>query len=330
MAPVNAVFPHPTWFSLCIFFLEVFSIGVPIIDVMKSNSLRQETLDAISSWEKRQAANHFEVVGADGSLKSPSAYSTSTTLKSSGDDSFSKQSFESQKSDMFTMTALENALRTNASPLLEFAALKDFSGENVSFLTHIADWRLYWFSPKSSTADHRRKQFVAATRIYAHFISLEFSEFPINISSKEMKRLHQVFESAAKILYNKRNSVSSATSANATPFDNILPDDPMDSKSSYSSITELHSSVNLDALGRANLRAVSRMQDLYTEDALADIEIPEAFTEMVFDPAEREIKYLILTNTWPKFVNVGRANSQMSKDNEEEKGVWVKKLLCTS
>jgi hypothetical protein len=89
----------------------------------------------------------------------------------------SKNCFESDKSAMVTMTALENALQTNAIPLLKFAALKDFSYENVSFLTHVADLRRYWFSPKRSTAEHRRKQFIVATQIYAQFISHKFSEF---------------------------------------------------------------------------------------------------------------------------------------------------------
>lgn len=323
-APLNKVLPPPTWFSLCIFFMEVSAIGFPIVDVLKGNSLRQETLEAIANWEIRQAESGS---GADGSLKSPSAFSNTTTLKSNGGSTLkSKASFESHKSDMLTMTALENALRSNAIPLLEFAALKDFSGENVSFLTHLSDWRRHWFSPKSSTAAHRRKQFIAATRIYAHFISLEFSEFPINISSKEMKRLHSVFASTANLLYRRtRGSIASSTSDNATPFDAISPDDvpdsTFDSKSACDSTTELHSSVNLDTLGRANLRAVSRMQELYLDEDLANIEVPPAFTEMVFDPAEAEIKYLVLTNTWPKFVNVGRANSRFSgKDEDVERG----------
>jgi hypothetical protein len=334
-APLNAVFPPPTWFSLCIFVMEVCAIGFPIVGVIKGNSLRLETLEAIANWEIRQAA---QGLNADGSVKSPGALSITTTLKSAGDVSVaSKTSFESHKSDMLTMTALENALRTNAMPLLEFAALKDFSGENVSFLTHVADWRRYWFTPKASTAEHRRIQFIAAARVHAHFISLEFSEFPINISSKEMKRLHTMFESAATLLYgNKRGSISSATSDNVTPFDNVNPDEVPDSpsycKSSYSSTSELRSStINLDRLGRANLRAVSRMQDVHMDEVLADFEIPEDFTEMVFDFAEREIKYLVLTNTWPKFVNQGRANSQLSKDEDAEKGHrWVKKVLCSS
>jgi hypothetical protein len=333
-APLNAVLPPPTWFSVCIFFMEVFAIGFPIVDVIRGNSLRQETLEAIANWEKRQAANGPD---GDGSLKSPSGYSDATTLRSTGDYTVnSKTSFESNKSDMLTMTALENALRTNAMPLLQFAALKDFSGENVSFLTHLADWRRSWFSPKASTAEHRRKQFVAAVRIYSHFISLEFSEFPINISSKEMKRLHHVFESAAVLLHrSQRGSVVSATSNDATPFDNfnpdVVPDSHSDCKRSFNSTSELKSAINLDALGRANLRAVSRIHELYVDEVLAEVEIPEAFTEIIFDPAEREIKYLVLTNTWPKFVNVGRASSQMSREIDDEQGnVWMKKVLCSS
>jgi hypothetical protein len=332
-APVNAVVPPVTWFTIFIFFMEIFAIGFPIIDVIRNNTLRQETLEAIANWEKRQAANE---VGIDGGLKSP-AFSDTTTLKSSSNATVnSKSSFDSQKSDMLTMTALENALRTNAMPLLEFAALKDFSGENVSFLTHIADWRRYWFSPKTSTADHRRQQFIAAARIYSHFISLEFSEFPINISSKEMKRLYQIFEPAAKLLYNnKRGSISSSSSDSATPFDSVYPQDRSDSPtykySDYSLTDEPKSpTVNLDTLGRSNLRASSRMQETHTDDVLADVAIPEDFTEIVFDLAEREIKYLVLTNTWPKFVNIGRANMTKELEDEEKGSAWPRRVLCSS
>jgi hypothetical protein len=149
-----------------------------------------------------------------------------------------------------------------------------------------------------------------------------------------MKRLHHVFESAAVLLErSRRTSASSIRSDNATPFDTVLPDEvpdsPIDCKSSCSSTSELTSTVNLDGLGRANLRAVSRMQGLYPDEAILDIKIPEDFNEMTFDAAESEVKYLILTNTWPRFVNAGRANSQMSKDCDEEKGNnWTRNFLC--
>ncbi|KAF5853064.1 hypothetical protein GGP41_001662 [Bipolaris sorokiniana] len=330
---VNAVFPPPLWFSVCFGLVEVFTIGSTIRDLLQGNKLRQETLDAIADWEARQATNGLGATTGEELKKSPSEFSGSTALESVGDSSFSKQSFDS-KSDILTMTALENALRTNPMPLLEFAALKDFSGENVSFLTHVADWRRQWFSQKSSTAEHNRNQFVAAVRIYAHFISLEFSEFPINISSKEMKRLHHVFvDAAVALIGRRRNSHSSSSSDNATPFDNVYPDDasdmPIHDKSANNSIKELKGAISLDNLGRANLRAVAHMEPGWLDGTLADIKIPNNFNEMVFDAAEKEIKYLVLTNTWPKFVQVSRANSEMSKDDPEKgNNAWMHKFLC--
>lgn len=334
MAAVGAYIPPPIWFGIFIFFMEIITLGFPIAGVFKAQSLRQETLEAIAEWEKRQALNNLDgTLAAEGSLKSHSmysdTYSKTTTLKSGGD--VTVNTLDSSKSGMLTMTALENALRTNAAPLLEFAALKDFSGENVSFLTHVADWRRYWFTPKGSTADHHRQQFIAATHIYARFISLEFSEFPINISSREMKRLYNVFDSAAVMLYrNKRGSLSSETSDSATPFDNVQPDDASATHSHNMPPSPTGSTFglkDLDALGRANLRAVSRMDGLYSDEKFANIDVPDNFAEVVFDPAESEIKYLVLTNTWPKFVNAGRAASQISKDEETGSG-WKQKVLC--
>lgn len=129
-APMNAVFPPPVWFSVCFCIMEISSIGFPILDVLKGNKLRQETLDAIAKWEARQKSAGLDAASVD--IKSPSEYSTTTTLKSGGEVSVGNQSFDSQKSDILTMTALENALRTNAMPLLQFAALKDFSGKSFA------------------------------------------------------------------------------------------------------------------------------------------------------------------------------------------------------
>ena len=69
------------------------------------------------------------------------------------------------------------------------------------------------------------------------------------------------------------------------------------------------------------------MDGLYSDEKFADIEIPDTFAEIIFDPAESEIKYLVLTNTWPKFVNTGRAASQTSRDEETGNG-WAQKMLC--
>lgn len=137
--------------------------------------------------------------------------------------------------------------------------------------------------------------------------------------------MQDVFEDAADLLYrHKPRSVTPSNSDNATPFDNVLPND---SKNSFSSTTELKSNVNLDAMGRANLGAETHMQDGYADDIAAGIQVHKAFKDTIWDAAEREIKYLVLTNTWPKFVNLGHASSPLNKQTDEEAAkAWVKKF----
>ncbi|KAF2874261.1 hypothetical protein BDV95DRAFT_488517 [Massariosphaeria phaeospora] len=322
MASVNRYFVPPCWFSLSIFFIEVITIAFPIFQVLKTQTLRQETLDAIASWEKRQQL-YTDCLTAVPQMEAKSfgsdEYSSKTTKFSDRSAIDSKLSADSQKSDMYTMVALENALRTNPQPLLQFAALKDFSGENVSFLTHVADWRREWLAPKTSTLEHRRKQFIGAVRIYASFVSLDLSEFPINISSREINLLHDLFESAAKMLLRSRSLSSNDT---ATPFDSV----PADS----SSTTDLRLGINLDSLGRQNIKSVAQMTVVDCDDTFDHVAIPDAFDEMVFAAAEKEIKYLVLTNTWPKFVNMAIASNEAEQDNEQGSNPWVAKVLCSA
>jgi hypothetical protein len=317
MAPVNKYFVPPGWFAISIFFIEVFTIGFPIITVFRTNQLRQETLDAIASWEKRQkfeASSDSTIAVSDSYSKNTEAYSS--TLKMDDNGPGSRHSLESHKSDMLTMAALENALRLNAEPLLQFAALKDFSGENVSFLTHVAEWQRGWFVSIGSTQQQRHQQFIVAVCIYTSFVSLEFSEFPINIGSREMKHLNDVFSAAAAALM-RRTSMSS-TSDSVTPFDCAPPDS--------SSTVDLKTGINLDTLGRANLNsATPRMTELGHDEALADVDIPAAFNPEIFENAVREIKYLVLTNTWPKFVNAGYASSNVEQE-EPSNHWWIKRL----
>lgn len=314
MASVNASFIPPMWFSASIFAMEVIVIGFPIAEIFKTHKLRQETLDAIAAWEKRQ-----EMISPDSAF---SDYSTKQGSRSSR--SFNKEesthtkgsSIGSQRSDLYTMSGLENALRTNPVPLLQFAALRDFSGENVSFLTHISDWRCSWLHLTGSTNQHRRQQFVAAVQIYALFVSPNFSEFPINVSHQCMRALRDLFEEPASFVCRKR-SVSATYSP--TPFKDVSPDSD--------STVDLRSGVKLDSLGRAKLNSVAHVAGPGHDDVLADFPIPEAFRETVFDAAEKEIKYLVLTNTWPKFVNDAYASSQADSEEKMQHKGWFGKTI---
>lgn len=185
---------------------------------------------------------------------------------------------------MYTMTALEHALRWNATPLQRFAALKDFSGENISFLTHLADWQKKWGKPargSTTTQDQIRAQYNRAVNLYAALVAVDHAEFPVNISSRTLKHLDDMFAKSAERLLGDTQSQSTYNSA--TPFDDVE-----DQKSAKIVAHELPRLSN----------------DSYSPD---NVDVPPRFGPNVFDEAEAEIKYLVLTNTWPKFVNAGCA-----------------------
>ncbi|KAF2200382.1 hypothetical protein GQ43DRAFT_432554 [Delitschia confertaspora ATCC 74209] len=294
MEVVNKVIIPPQWFAVSIFFIEIFTIFFPCWQAVKSHSLRKETLDELANWEKKnQILNRASRIDSEETLSYGSTKYSGSTLKSA-DTSNEARSVDSRNTDMFTMVALETALKINPDPLLRFAALKDFSGENVSFLINVANWKLEWSnaSKELSSAEHRRQKFTEAVRIYASFVSMDFSEFPINLSCQEARHLHDMFETAAVTMC--RNTV---TSNSATPFD--LP------ISETSSTTDFRTGLNLHTLGKANLQSVRKMADLDNGEQALDAEIPATFGADVFSTAEHEIRYLVFTNTWPKFVNEG-------------------------
>ncbi|KAH8194210.1 hypothetical protein TruAng_011626 [Truncatella angustata] len=315
-APLNAVFIPPQWFSVSIFFIEIFTIGFPCWQVIKTHNLKQETLDAITAWERQRGVTDNPDI-----MSQKSAGMASSTLAASslaGKSAKSKESASSTSSNSsYTMAALENVLRSNPQPLLEFAALKDFSGENISFLSHVTDWKQSCAMLKVGP-NERYDQFIRAVRIYSHFISLEYSDFPINISSRVGKVMHQMFATASQQLNSRRGSQTSAT-----PFGDVPSD---------SSTADLHAGFAgtdtlQDTLGKANLAAVTQMTNLNTDGQL-DMPIPSAFNTDVFNEAEKEIKYLVLTNTWPKFVQSHESILKTVGKDEKHMLDGARKYFC--
>lgn len=164
---------------------------------------------------------------------------------------------------LITMKALEHILQENPAPLLEFSALSDFSGENIAFLNYVARW-------KAANAD---KEFVhenidayrSALQIYLDFVGPRDAQFPLNLPSQKLKQLELVFEDSA------RDVRGEATTDPATPFDFGFPESTTPSTSA------------VDAEKYAG-------------------KIPFGFDMQIFNDAEDHIKYLVLTNTWPRFV----------------------------
>ncbi|PHH89505.1 hypothetical protein CDD83_5948 [Cordyceps sp. RAO-2017] len=296
MDVVNQYWIPPQWIAVSIMLTEVFTVFLPCWEVMRHQTLRQETLDSIAQWESKNKAF------ASGAKSLNSA----TTMVESMMSGFKSTNGSVRTNDsgesILTMSALEHVLERNPGPLQQFSALRDFSGENIAFLTSVADWKNSLppgvRDSTSVQSDKQNKQllherFNRALHIYAEFISTRDAEFPINISSQDLKKLEGVFEKSARSLFGDKRDVDPATPFDTPAFASRPPMTP--TSSSFSSEKGIMSPGS-QACGAAEDRAQ------YWG------EVPENFDVAVFDDAEKSIKYLVLTNTWPKFVKDRRSS----------------------
>ncbi|PNY29397.1 Uncharacterized protein TCAP_00692, partial [Tolypocladium capitatum] len=292
MAPVNNYFIPPQWIAVSIMMIEVFTVFVPCWEVRKQQSLCQETLDSIARWESRQRSTTHGAKPVHSGSSGSSSWMGRTkagSIASAGNGS------------ILTMDALEHTLAKNPEPLQNFSALRDFSGENIAFLTRVREWRATYLVPgkdsekdseKGSERDSEknsdslksetdpstctnvlsRECYESALRIYMDFVSSNSAEFQVNLSSQDFKNLQAVFEPAARDIYGEGRAPDPAT-----PFD--------------------------DAPRQAECAEIVRYWG----------EIPEGFTDTVFDDSEMSIKYLVLTNTWPKFIKERRSFDSVTK-----------------
>ena len=283
--------------------LEFFTIFVPCWQVLRHHALKKETLDSIAAWESKKN---------NGEPNSGSLFSGSTKLSKRKSDSWKSLSTaekgqktmdDATASSVLTMNALESVLEKNPEPLRQFSALRDFSGENIAFLTSVTEWRAAYTAlqnredaPPEAVL---REQFNRGLRIYVDFVSPRQAEFSINLASRELAGLEKYFEDAARILYGDREDANMIT-----PFDgfdwsrNAVPLSPQ-SLQSEKPTTSSGKSMSGKSDDERLVEAISGRVYYWGT-------IPEGFGPDVFVNAEKSIKYLVLTNTWPKFVKERR------------------------
>lgn len=319
------------WLAPGIVVMQFCTIFFPIIEIFEHRHDIQKTLHSIGSDTTLYATStHTEYAEKD-----PNAVSTSKLFEELHASSIGR---------LYSLTALERALLINPSPLLHFAATKDFTAENIVFLTEIRCWREAWkAAPKDLntgevTEDARTRLFQMAVEIFITSVYEKTAEFPINIEGHINKELTALFGPAvpegqrisgesgrvrpADAMFCigpdgkhgidlNRMAECSATLWSDTKQSNVItivgssasasspPSSPgLTSASEFSSAGttpdvnedeqafkfDVHPSVAPLGKGRARIR--------------------EGFDEHVFDAAEASIKYLVLTNTWRKFVQL--------------------------
>ncbi|KAJ6171020.1 hypothetical protein N7470_000087 [Penicillium chermesinum] len=320
MAKIQSVWIPPQWICLSIFFIEIFTIGVPCWEVANRQVLIQETLNSIAHWEVKK--------NVGGENKSIESGSTMIGSLLSGFKSMTGSVKTDHSSDsILTMGALEHVLERNPAPLQEFSALKEFSGENIAFLTCVAEWKsmlpaaLREGSVSGSDRDAVRHSFNRALAIYAEYVSPAHAEFPVNLSSSDVRKLDQVFEKPARIVYGEAEEAAQPTnpvSPFRTEFDlpatspmssaTHVPNPPKSPTMPLSPTSTLFQTPSANSGEKGFKNQVAEVKDLVKFWG----EISPEFDHTIFDDAERSIKYLVLTNTWPKFIKSQRASTGSS------------------
>ncbi|KAG6165972.1 hypothetical protein E4U11_008561 [Claviceps purpurea] len=320
MEAVNGYFVPPQWIAVSIWALEVLTVFVPCWEVRRATNLRQETLNSIIQWESKNKASSSSTkssVNTASTVVESLMTGFKSTAGSMGNKSTTSVKSTDSKESILTMSALEYVLERNPAPLQEFSSLRDFSGENVAFLTSVAEWKASLPKPArdgtkdESTRELVRERYNSALRIYSEFIGINDAEFPINISSPELRKLETIFESPARALYGNKRKVDPAT-----PFD-------------FGSAGAVPNSAT--SVEKSPITTKERLNDGSENDVDLDQErgdgvqfwgeIPEAFDGTVFDESEKHVKYLVLTNTWPKFVKDRRSSLQLEHASETGRSI---------
>ena len=239
--------------------MEFVTIFFPLLGVYKNSREQKATSAAIVEWERK---------GYD--LESlPSVLLQNSTKEDTGRQS---------KGDMCNMQALERALEIHARDLLEFAATKQFTGENIVFLTRVRAWKERWnrahLAKTPMPLETKNKLYEAGKEIFDRNISLHTSQFPVNLESKIYRKLEGIFGS----------NVCSPPSSVITPFTGLW-------------------AASAQREPRAGFEDITRADDDTKQSPFT--ETPNrsyGFDGQVFDSAERSVKYMVFTNTWTRFL----------------------------
>ena len=309
--PVNPWFVPPMWLAPGIIVMQACAIFMPIYEY----------------YENSRAVHAIWSDAATGTTR-PSVSGTSTTsLRPTTEESVDSSAYKlflelashaKDSRDLYRMPALEKALDMNPAPLLQFAATQDFTAENIIFLLQIKNWRTAWRTmPRNPatgklTPGSRSRLFSMALYIFQTSVSSQTAEFPINIDDPMARKLTSIFgphtrqHLARSDSHEDTRSLIMAGENDDRCNRNFYQTDAAielleDGKTKFGvTIIKTASAISSPPVS-------SWQQNPLAEkgNQIPDLDpklVHEELDEGVFDQAEASIKYLVLTNTWRKFV----------------------------
>ncbi|PMD42712.1 hypothetical protein L207DRAFT_581365 [Hyaloscypha variabilis F] len=308
--PINKYFVPPMWLAPGIIVMQACTIFFPIYSTYRSTQLSKTTLSTLQSWEDR---TQWTADSTTFGSRSTHTHTHSTTTIHQK-PSFRTEKSQYQDNEMYEMTisALDNAIATNPLPLLQFAATKDFTAENILFLIQVRDWKISCTASTPPTPHSRALLFHKAVEIYAQSVNEKLAIFPINIEGGIRSRLDAIFEPAVKRLRESNGEMSDPYNE-ITPFAGGEGEMPLSPMTPGSPGSPLKSNWPLPSTPKSEFSHAATEDE--GDDGKKVDDIPGDFDEKVFDAAEKSIKYLVVTNTWRKMISEMKESLRTSHES---------------
>jgi hypothetical protein len=188
------------------------------------------------------------------------------------------------------MQALEQTISQDIEPLITWAASREFTAENTIFLREVRNFKCKWASLRTVTTAQRRQMFTEASLIFFTLVNPFTAETPINIEYKIFRCLQDIFADVEYDPYKPEGGAGSAPSS----APGTAPQSPSIKENvvcPWENILNRPTSIDSNGSGSSSS----------TTTSVRNI-VPSQFTENVYDAAFDSIKYLVFTNTWPKYV----------------------------
>jgi hypothetical protein len=182
----------------------------------------------------------------------------------------------------YSLAALDRALKDDTSRrrLEEFAATRDFTGENIAFLERVGGWKEEWKALSQADTDAQPSPaafgslFGDAERIFRSLVHREMSRFPVNLDDDIYLALDGVFGGPDVVVHG---------CSSVHGFDGLSSPEAM--------IAPFADDVDGE---EGRLPASPKRDSLKVPVP----KTPSSFECGIFDKAELEVKQMVLTNTW--------------------------------
>lgn len=186
------------------------------------------------------------------------------------------------------MQALEFSIEHNIESLISWAASREFTAENTIFLREVRNFKKKWSILTTVTTAQRRQMFTEASLIFFTLVNPFTAEIPINIEYKVFRALQRIFADVEYDPYLPRDSVTGPQSPSGR--ENVICpwEDVLDRPASFGSTNTASTTASTKSF------------------------VPSEFTDDIFDAAFESIKYLVFTNTWPRYVDAELSKSPAS------------------